>query len=74
MIDKDGNESKTIFEAHLLQELKVAKQVAVTEFFNEMVAECSGSDNGVDAVLDDYVTDNSLRPFMEYYVRNIKAI
>ena len=45
---------------------------AIELFFNEMVAECSGSDNGVDAVLDDYVTNNKLRPFMEYYISKIE--
>lgn len=44
---------------------------AIKLFFNEMVAECSGSDNGVDAALDDYVTDNALRPFMDYYISKI---
>ena len=37
-----------------------------------MIAECSGSDNGVDAVLDDFVVDNALRPFTEYYTKNLK--
>ena len=41
---------------------------AIELFFNQMVLECSGTDNGVDAVLDDYVVDNALRPFMEYYI------
>ena len=49
----------------------VVMRDAIKLFFNEMVAECSGSDNGVDAVLDDYVTDNALRPFMEYYISKI---
>ena len=49
----------------------IENSVAIELFFNEMVAECSGSDNGVDAVLDDYVTDNALRPFMEYYISKL---
>ena len=49
------------------------KEKAIIEsFFNKMVAECSGTDNGVDAVLDDYIVDNALRPFMEYYVSKLK--
>ncbi len=45
---------------------------AIELFFNEMVVECSGSDNGVDAVLDDYVINNKLRPFMEHYISKIE--
>jgi len=48
------------------------KAQIINEFFNEMIAECSGSDNGVDAVLDDFVVDNALRPFTEYYTKNLK--
>ena len=48
-----------------------ATQEAIRLFFNEMVSECSGTDNGVDAVLDDFVTDNALRPFMENYISKI---
>jgi hypothetical protein len=40
-------------------------------FFSEMISECSGSDNGVDAVLDDYITDNALRPFKDYYISKL---
>ena len=45
---------------------------AIELFFNEMVSECSGMDNGFDAVLNDYVTDEALRPFMEYYLSKLK--
>jgi len=48
------------------------KAQIIDEFFNEMVAECSGMDNGFDAVLDDFVVDNALRPFTEYYTKNLK--
>jgi len=48
------------------------KAQIINEFFNEMIAECSGSDNGVDAVLDDFVVDNALRPFTEYYITQLK--
>lgn len=49
----------------------VVMRDAIKLFFNEMVAECSGSDNGIDAVLNDYVTDKALRPFMECYISKI---
>lgn len=42
-------------------------------FFNEMVDECSGTDNGVDAALDDYIVDTALRPFMEYYISRLNT-
>jgi len=48
------------------------KAQIINEFFNEMIAECSGSDNGGDAVLDDFVVDNALRPFTEYYITQLK--
>lgn len=74
MIDRDGNESKTIYEACLLEKLKTAKADAVKEFFDEMIAECSGSDNGVDDVLCDSVINNTLKPFAGHYIDNIKVI
>lgn len=43
----------------------------IEKFFNEMVSECSGTDNGVDAVLDAYVVDNALRPFKDYYLTKL---
>lgn len=73
MIDKDGNETRTIYEAHLLEELKTAKVDAVTEFFEYMVNEGSGSDNGVDPTLDDFLVDGLLRPLYDHHISKLKA-
>jgi hypothetical protein len=73
MIDKDGNETKTIYEAHLLEELKKVKVEAVTEFFEYMISEASGSDNGVDPTLDEFVIDGLLQPIFEYHIMKLKG-
>ena len=42
----------------------------INKFFDAMVAEFSGTDNGVDFVLDEYDVENGLQPFIEHYLKN----
>ena len=72
-IDVAGNETRTIYEAHLLEKLKTAKVDAVTEFFKYMVNEGSGSDNGVDPTLDDFLVDGLLKPIFEHHISKLKS-
>lgn len=49
------------------------KADAIDEFFKYMIGECLGSDNGVDAVLDDYLNDNLLTPVKNHYVDKLRG-
>ena len=43
---------------------------AITEFFESMISELSGTDDGCDVTLDDYTVEKGLRPYFEYYIKN----
>jgi hypothetical protein len=49
-------------------------KIEIERFFNTMVIEFSGTDNGHDVIIDDYSVDNGLRPFMEHYIKNMRGV
>jgi hypothetical protein len=51
--------------------MKDTKEAIIRKFFASMVCECTGSDNGVDPVLDDYLVENLLEPYMNYYIEQL---
>ena len=73
MIYQDGNETKTIYEAYLLEELKSSEVRSVTKFFDYLLSEGMGSDNGVDPRLDDFLVDELLRPLYESYIAGVST-
>ena len=44
--------------------------VAITKFFESMVSEFNGTDDGCDVTLDDYTIEKGLRPYLDYYIKN----
>lgn len=43
---------------------------AITEFFESMISELSGTDDGCNVTLDDYTIEKGLRPYFDYYIKN----
>lgn len=67
------NKGHVAKEAELKQSGIVERRVicaAITEFFESMISEFSGTDDGCNVTLDDYTIEKGLRPYFEYYIKN----
>jgi len=53
--------------------LNTIKADAIDDFWKYLIGECTGSDNGVDPVLDDYTNDNLMTPVKKYYCKNLRG-